>query len=523
MKTGEDEQSMLEAPPCVSGTPSAATKTSNVIFMIPDCVVAQRMVRPLPRNTKNGHYYRVVETSVTLGVAENEANQETYKGWKGHLVTITSTSESNFLKDLVGAQHWISGKLISNSFIWTSGPEAGMTISSGTGSCFASGFCRWRSTYPKLMAFQCPCLCITAETDGTWINRPCSWKRRYAIEYEPFIGKEKCLTGYRYIYHLGCVPNNPCDLQPCKSGQTCSIKNSEANLDPTLLNSSSGIEASATTLIASSVSSINTGNASSSMLYTSSSNSATNKLNNTTELPSSPISPDLQLYEPRSYFFSPDITKTDRESFVAFLLFALQKNRNDSYIAEVQDWMMVSLKDAIHIVQAERSLSGKAISTLTTASAYNNFHSTNVTNIMNETDDMNYNDDIQVSTPVELINATDFGRLAGIVFREKDSGNAIDQQAIQASINLAAFRVWGGLNTSQQNAFWYWMGQDGEPEDVSIVYDENHREQPSSFPTTQSGIILSPIVTTTEELGNGDGESSARRLANVHKDAWTGI
>lgn len=35
--------------------------SSNVIFMIPDCVVAQRMVRPLPRNTKNGHYYRVVE------------------------------------------------------------------------------------------------------------------------------------------------------------------------------------------------------------------------------------------------------------------------------------------------------------------------------------------------------------------------------------------------------------------------------------------------------------------------------
>ncbi len=87
----------------------------------------------------NGHYYEVVEETLTWTAAKAAAEAKTRYGLTGYLVTITSAAENNFVSSKISADAWIGasddGDYTSNTHAttegtweWVSGPENGKTF-----------------------------------------------------------------------------------------------------------------------------------------------------------------------------------------------------------------------------------------------------------------------------------------------------------------------------------------------------------------------------------------------------------
>ncbi|RTL72620.1 MAG: hypothetical protein EKK41_03755, partial [Hyphomicrobiales bacterium] len=101
-------------------------------------------------NPVNGHVYEVVNAAVTWTEALNQSATHTLGGVQGHLVTITSAAENQFVTDLV-AQHvttgwnnsaiWLAGSDAQQEGVWRwmAGPEAGTQFWQGNGSGYATG------------------------------------------------------------------------------------------------------------------------------------------------------------------------------------------------------------------------------------------------------------------------------------------------------------------------------------------------------------------------------------------------
>jgi hypothetical protein len=79
----------------------------------------------------NGHYYYYVSAYSSYQTAVAAAASSSFNGLQGHVVTITSQDEFDFLKNTFGNySFWIAaGDAQSEAFwSWTAGPEAGLTI-----------------------------------------------------------------------------------------------------------------------------------------------------------------------------------------------------------------------------------------------------------------------------------------------------------------------------------------------------------------------------------------------------------
>ena len=87
----------------------------------------------------NGHYYEVVNETVTWTAAKTAAEASTLYGLTGYLVTITSAAENTFVSSKISANAWIGasddGNYTSNTHAttegtweWVSGPENGKTF-----------------------------------------------------------------------------------------------------------------------------------------------------------------------------------------------------------------------------------------------------------------------------------------------------------------------------------------------------------------------------------------------------------
>jgi hypothetical protein len=131
------------------------------------------------RYSGNGHYYEAVSTSATWTGARDAASKKTYSGMSGHLVSITSSGENDFIRSTV-----LSGKTGS----WWIGAyqDANAKEPAGdwqwvTGESFS--YTNWNSGEPNDSSGEDVAEFYSG--NGYWNDNKTSSTRNYVVEYEP--------------------------------------------------------------------------------------------------------------------------------------------------------------------------------------------------------------------------------------------------------------------------------------------------------------------------------------------------
>lgn len=133
-------------------------------------------------NEQNGHCYRVNSENLTFAAARDLCSAT-----GGHLLTVTSTEENDFARDLHDGEHWL-------------GASDGLPdTTAGVGSYSwvdeeAWDYTDWRDGQPNAFETNCPgqddasdCFehCAYQADEGDWIDRSC-WHTIVSIcEWEP--------------------------------------------------------------------------------------------------------------------------------------------------------------------------------------------------------------------------------------------------------------------------------------------------------------------------------------------------
>jgi hypothetical protein len=87
-------------------------------------------------NGVNGHFYRPISSGAFYSAAKTAATSQTFKGQQGYLVTITSSSEDQFIQQNVPQQNiWFALSDVLQEGYWRidAGPEAGTLIKTSNG------------------------------------------------------------------------------------------------------------------------------------------------------------------------------------------------------------------------------------------------------------------------------------------------------------------------------------------------------------------------------------------------------
>lgn len=92
--------------------------------------VAAAPTEAVPILGPTGNYYEHVSDAVTWNEARVEAGSRSYLGYPGHLVTITSEAENDFVASFSGDLIWIaaSDEVTEGVWKWVEGPEAGLAF-----------------------------------------------------------------------------------------------------------------------------------------------------------------------------------------------------------------------------------------------------------------------------------------------------------------------------------------------------------------------------------------------------------
>lgn len=98
----------------------------------------------------NGNFYKYFNNNVGFNTALNNAAASTLNGENGHLVTITSADENNFVHGVRGNHIWLaaSDADVEGQWKWIAGPEAGSVFSQG-GTATAGFYERWAGSEPN--------------------------------------------------------------------------------------------------------------------------------------------------------------------------------------------------------------------------------------------------------------------------------------------------------------------------------------------------------------------------------------
>ena len=138
-----------------------------------------------------GNYYQWVGTTTDWATAKSNAALGRYNGLIGHLATVSSLEENEFITDKVGiATAWLAGtdSGVEGTWKWDAGLEDGDTFWTGTGSPGTSHntsdpFTFWGDSEPNQSGDE-DCLEIVSGGTGRWNDIPCSNNKGYVIEYE---------------------------------------------------------------------------------------------------------------------------------------------------------------------------------------------------------------------------------------------------------------------------------------------------------------------------------------------------
>ena len=135
----------------------------------------------------NGHWYEMSGYQAGWDTAKAAAESMTHLGLDGHLVTITSQAEQDFVFSIIngtwtwiGATDDVSQGTVEGRWIWASGPEAGTVFWQG-GVTPPYNYANWFAGSPNNFG---PEHHANMQPDGTWddIRGPSS--RIFMIEYE---------------------------------------------------------------------------------------------------------------------------------------------------------------------------------------------------------------------------------------------------------------------------------------------------------------------------------------------------
>ncbi len=138
----------------------------------------------------NGHWYEAVEPSGGLNweSADQAARARTWLGIPGHLATITSQGEQDFIAALLGgANYWLAGyqdptsSLPADDWHWqTSEPWT---------------YTNWQPGEPNDYMGSESCLQIYNVTLGTWNDIACTENCGYLVEYDGLVSVEPTTWG----------------------------------------------------------------------------------------------------------------------------------------------------------------------------------------------------------------------------------------------------------------------------------------------------------------------------------------
>jgi len=109
----------------------------------------------------NGNYYDFIAGASDYDAAKAAASSLTFNGVQGHLATITSQAENDFLKDNFGnsfSQYfaWLGGtdRVAENDWLWDAGPETGIQFSNGQTPTPPFNFANWNAIEPDNFALN---------------------------------------------------------------------------------------------------------------------------------------------------------------------------------------------------------------------------------------------------------------------------------------------------------------------------------------------------------------------------------
>jgi hypothetical protein len=168
----------------------------------------------------DGHYYWVVSGQSTYSAALDRAGQMTYRGLTGHLATVTTPGEYNFLywtMNVRGALIALSDAMLESQWRFTAGPELGKRAT-------ADNFTLWSDGEPNGGAGEhCVIMSISGYNDVACGNQ----LHTYVVEFEcPVIAsppgrcQSKLSASWSLIVQLATVSFSFAAVDSCNS-TTC--------------------------------------------------------------------------------------------------------------------------------------------------------------------------------------------------------------------------------------------------------------------------------------------------------------
>jgi hypothetical protein len=154
----------------------------------------------------NGHYYELVSGNITWPGAQAEAEARFFNGLRGHLATIISAEENQFIASTFGVPEggrfaWIAGREPKDDgiWIWEAGPERGTQFSNGRAATAPHFFANWGGIEPNDFKEGEDFLMLNIGSDfagiknGQWadaiaVPNPSDPVLGYIVEYEAEVG-----------------------------------------------------------------------------------------------------------------------------------------------------------------------------------------------------------------------------------------------------------------------------------------------------------------------------------------------